>query len=36
MEARFFDVFSLREGLIVRLEEYTTRAEAFEAAALLE
>ena len=36
MEARFLDVFSLREGLIARLEEYTTRAEAFEAAALLE
>ena len=36
MEAPFFDVFTLREGLIVRLEEYTTKAEALEAAGLRE
>jgi ketosteroid isomerase-like protein len=32
MDARFYDVFTVRDGLIVRLEEYTTRAEALEAA----
>jgi ketosteroid isomerase-like protein len=32
MDARFYDVFTVRDGLITRLEEYTTRAEALEAA----
>jgi len=34
MDARFYDVFTVRDGLIVRLEEYATRAEALEAAGL--
>jgi ketosteroid isomerase-like protein len=36
MDARFFDVFTLRDGLIVRLEEYTDREQAIEAAGLSE
>jgi ketosteroid isomerase-like protein len=32
MDARFYDVFTIQDGLIVRLKEYTTRAEALEAA----
>jgi ketosteroid isomerase-like protein len=32
MDARFYDVFTVQDGLIVRLEEHTTRAEALEAA----
>jgi ketosteroid isomerase-like protein len=28
MDARFHDIFTVREGLIVRLEEYTSRSEA--------
>jgi ketosteroid isomerase-like protein len=31
MEARFFDAFTVREGLIVRIEEYTDRNQALEA-----
>jgi ketosteroid isomerase-like protein len=34
MNARFYDVFTIRDGQIVRLEEYATRAEALEAAQL--
>lgn len=34
MNARFYDVFTIRDGRIVRLEEYATRAEALEAAQL--
>ena len=36
MDARFFDVFTLRDGRIVRLEEYTERDKALEAAGLQE
>ena len=36
MEAQFFDVFTLRDGQIVRLEEYTDRERALEAAGLRE
>jgi ketosteroid isomerase-like protein len=36
MDASFFDVFTLRDGLIVRLEEYTDRKRALEAAGLRE
>jgi ketosteroid isomerase-like protein len=36
MYARFFDVFTLRDGLILRIEEYLARAEALEAAGLSE
>jgi ketosteroid isomerase-like protein len=35
MNARFFDVFTIRETLIVRIEEYATRTEALEAVRLL-
>ena len=34
MNARFYDVFTIKDGRIVRLEEYATRAEALEAAQL--
>jgi ketosteroid isomerase-like protein len=34
MDARFFDVFTVRERLIVRIEEYTSRDQALEAAGL--
>ena len=34
MNARFFDVFTIKDRLIIRLEEYATRAEALEAAQL--
>jgi ketosteroid isomerase-like protein len=36
MGSRFFDVFTVREGLIVRIAEYTSRTEALEAAGLSE
>jgi ketosteroid isomerase-like protein len=36
MDASFFDVFTVRDGLIVRLEEYTDRKQALEAAGLRE
>jgi ketosteroid isomerase-like protein len=36
MGTRFFDVFTVQEGLIVRIEEYTSRAEALEAAGQVE
>jgi ketosteroid isomerase-like protein len=35
IDARMFDVFTLREGQIVRLEEYTDRGQALEAARLM-
>jgi ketosteroid isomerase-like protein len=34
METCFFDVVTLREGSIVRVEEYTDRDQALEAAGL--
>jgi ketosteroid isomerase-like protein len=34
MNARFYDVFTIKDGLILRLEEYATRAEALDAAQL--
>ena len=34
--ADLYDVFTLRDGLIVRIEEYTTRADALKAAGLSE
>jgi ketosteroid isomerase-like protein len=34
MDARFYDVFTVRERLIVRIEEYTARTEAVEAVSL--
>jgi ketosteroid isomerase-like protein len=34
--ARLYEVFTLREGRIVRMDEYTDRAEALEAARLTE
>jgi hypothetical protein len=36
MDARFFDVVTVREGLIVRIEEYTGRDQALEAAGVEE
>jgi ketosteroid isomerase-like protein len=36
MDARFFDLFTIREGQIVRLEEYLDRDKALEAAGLSE
>jgi ketosteroid isomerase-like protein len=36
MDARFFDVFTVRDGLIVRIDEYSERKQAFEAAGLSE
>ena len=36
MNARFFDVFTLRDGLIVRIEEYADRSQALETAGLSE
>jgi ketosteroid isomerase-like protein len=36
MNARFFDVFTLRDGLIVRIEEYGDRNQALEAVGLSE
>jgi ketosteroid isomerase-like protein len=35
-EARFYEVYTVRDGKIVRMDEYTTRAEALEAAGLRE
>jgi ketosteroid isomerase-like protein len=34
LNARFYNVFTIKDGLILRLEEYATRAEALEAAQL--
>jgi ketosteroid isomerase-like protein len=36
MDARFFDVFTVRDGLILRIEEYTDQPEALEAVGLSE
>jgi ketosteroid isomerase-like protein len=36
VEARFYGVYALRNGKIVRMDEYTVRAEALEAAGLRE
>jgi ketosteroid isomerase-like protein len=32
MDARFYDVFTIRDGMIARLKEYTSREEAMDAA----
>jgi ketosteroid isomerase-like protein len=34
IDARFYSVFTVRDGLLLRLEEFTTREEALEAAQL--
>ena len=36
VHTRMYEVFTLREGLIVRMDEFTERAEALEAAGLSE
>ena len=36
VDARFYDVFTLREGKIVRMDQFTQRSEALEAAGLPE
>jgi ketosteroid isomerase-like protein len=36
VDARFYEVYTLREGKIVRVDEFTERAEALEAAGLSE
>jgi ketosteroid isomerase-like protein len=36
VDARFYDVFKLREGKIVRMDQFTQRSEALEAAGLTE
>jgi ketosteroid isomerase-like protein len=32
IDARFYDVYTLRDGMIVRMDQFTERAEALEAA----
>ena len=34
VDARFYDVYSLRDGKIVRMDQYTERSQALEAAGL--
>ena len=34
VEARLFDVYTLRDGLIVRMDEFSDRSEALEAAGI--
>ena len=36
VEARLFDVYTLQDGLIIRMDEFTDRSEALEAAGLRE
>jgi ketosteroid isomerase-like protein len=36
VETRFYEVYTLREGKVSRVDEYTERAEALEAAGLRE
>ena len=36
VEARFYDVYTVLDGKIVRMDEFTSRAEAFEAVGLSE
>ena len=36
VDARFYEVYTLREGKVSRVDEYTERAEALEAAGLRE
>jgi ketosteroid isomerase-like protein len=36
VDARFYDVYTLREGKIVRMDQFTRRSEALEAAGLRE
>lgn len=36
MHSRFHDVITIRDGMIVRLQEYTSREEAMEAAGVSE
>jgi ketosteroid isomerase-like protein len=33
ISSRFYDIFTIRDGMIGRLEEYTSREDAMEAAA---
>jgi ketosteroid isomerase-like protein len=35
-EARFYEVYTVRDGKIVRMDEYTSHAEALEAVGLRE
>jgi ketosteroid isomerase-like protein len=35
-EARFYEVYTVRDGMIVRMDEYTSRAQALKAAGLRE
>jgi hypothetical protein len=36
VDARFYDVYTLRDGKIVRMDQFTERSEALEAVGLLE
>jgi ketosteroid isomerase-like protein len=36
IDTRFYEVYALREGKVLRVDEYTERAEAFEAVGLWE
>jgi len=36
VDARFYDVYSLRDGKIVRMDQFTERSQAFEAVGLAE
>jgi ketosteroid isomerase-like protein len=36
VDARFYDVYTLRQGKIVRMDQFTRRSEALEAAGLRE
>jgi ketosteroid isomerase-like protein len=36
IDARFYDVYTLRDGKIVRMDQFTERSEALEAVALSE
>ena len=36
IDARFYDVYTLRDGKIVRMDQFTERRQAFEAAGLAE
>src|SRR3954447_22518007 len=36
IDQRFYEVYTVRDGKVVRMDEYTTRAEALEAAGLRE
>ena len=36
VDARFYDVYTLRDGKIVRMDQFTERSQAFEAVGLAE